>query len=964
MILKQVRKLSKKERQFYKKIDTLFIDEISMVRADLLDCVDQFLRKNAHSPDCPFGGVRVVMMGDPYQLPPIVKDDEILYLSKQGYATPYFFSAKCYQNIEFVELTKIYRQKDETFIAILNRIRDKSVTEDDLAVLNQRHVSLNAFAQQEGCIYLATTNNKAKEINQLWLDEIESPDFTFTAQFSGNLRESEYPAPYALTLKEGAQVMLLNNDTEGRWVNGTLGKIAEVTDHSVRVTIEGETHLLSLHAWEIGEPYFDGDDLQSRNIRTFQQYPLQLAWAITIHKSQGKTFDCAIIDMGRGAFAGGQTYVALSRCRSLEGMALARPIALRDIRVDARMTDFLNEARMQPPIEELEPLSAVVEEEGNAGGEEKLSPFEASFVPGMDEGNIEYLGSQKEFKRTDTGIYAKITDPKDPFGEESWEWICKPVRVSYLARNDKKSAWGKLLEFKDPDDTLKEFIMLDEMLAGDGVELRKELMSLGLKMNLTRSSKEKLVNYLNSCNPKERSMTSEKIGWVEDNVYLLPNRLYGTSKERHLFRPRFGNPPEYEIKGTLEEWQNEIAKPCEGNSRFMFSILISLASVLLKIMNMPNFGIHLYGMSSAGKTTALRVGNSVVGNKINQWRMTDNAAETFALESNDSVLFLDEINQAEAQAVDRMIYMLANASTKARANQHGIKRDTCMTFGCVFVSDGEIPLDAKLREIKKTSTAGQGVRCVEIKIDAGEGMGIVEQLNGFETPEALINHLNTAWSLYRGTAMDRLLQELVKKDLNQVRERLYAIMNRWKSINLEVFKNDPDGQVKRVSSNLSLVAAAGELCIALKILPWKQGAAMDNCTRILQDWVFHRGGVEAKELTDVVERLRRLIQEEGNARFDISDDTADNVGDKTPKRAGTKKSATIGSEQKWYFCLFRDIMRYEVLKGCDEKVALDYLTRRKILVRNSHGKATKETRVRGMSARVRMYWIDPDALDS
>ena len=546
---------------------------------------------------------------------------------------------------------------------------------------------------------------------------------------------------------------------------------------------------------------------------------------------------------------------------------------------------------------------------------------------------------------------------------QSWKWLCKPLHIRYLTRNEKKDAWGKLLEFKDADENLKEFVMLDEMLAGDGVELRKEIMSRGLNIDLERYSKERLAQYINVCTPTQRAVTFEKIGWVNKDIYLLPDRIYGNSEERYLFRPRFGHAPEYKLAGTLEGWKEQIGIPSFGNTRLMFGIITAASSPFLSIMDMSNVGSHVHGMSSVGKTTILQVANSVIGSRVNQWRMTDNAAETFALESNDSVLFLDELNQADARAVDRMIYMLANASTKARANQHGIHRDPCQSFRSIFMSSGEITIDAKLQEIKKNSTAGQGVRCIEITADAGCGYGIYNTLNGFESSHHLTNHLKAACLHHQGVVMDELLKKIVDIGWDKIRNMLLPLMKRWESLNLAVFEMQPDGQVRRVAGHLSLIAAVGELCISLNILPWEKGSALKVCSEILKDWIDTRGGVESKELQDVVKRLRVLVSQDSGSRFDISDDNMDVDNQKLTKMAGVKHYITdVDGNKKWIFCIFQEVFDAEVLKGTDKKVACSYLADQNILIKDEKGKYIRQKRVRGLGSP-RLYWVDIDSLE-
>ena len=368
--------LSKKEKVLYEKLEILIIDEISMVRADMLDSINLFLQKNGRYPDRPFGGVRVIMIGDPYQLPPIVNDEERPYLQKIRYSTHYFFSAYCYNNIECIELTKIYRQKDEEFIALLNRVRNKTTTEGDLDVLNVRVTDEESFSQKTPAVYLTTTNPKADALNRKKLDLLSGDPFLFRAEISGRFKNDDCPAPSELSLKKGARIMMLNNDSDGRWVNGTLGSVEEVDDNSIFVNLAGSVYLLAPHTWEIGERYLDGDDLKTRNVRTFKQYPLKLAWAITIHKSQGKTFDRAVIDL-ENVFAEGQTYVALSRCTNLEGICLKTPLKMRHIRVDHRVTQFLHQAKEQEPFEEPEALPPLEEEDIKDSTKTNSLPFVA-----------------------------------------------------------------------------------------------------------------------------------------------------------------------------------------------------------------------------------------------------------------------------------------------------------------------------------------------------------------------------------------------------------------------------------------------------------------------------------------------------------------------------------------------------------------------------------------------------------
>ncbi|TAL20703.1 WYL domain-containing protein [Patescibacteria group bacterium] len=335
-----------RDNQLYAAINVLVIDEISMVRADLLDCVDEFLRA-ARSDRRPFGGMRVVAIGDLYQLPPVVTSAEKAAFT-QLYPSPYFFSSKVVErlidtdSLAFVELEKVYRQTDEAFIAFLNGIRNRSITDEELALLNRRARRPGPVADG---IVLTPTNQAADAINADRLSHVPWKERIFEASVSGDFPEREAPTDVLLPLKRGARVMCVVNDGGSRFVNGSLGWVRAVHKNGVEVELDdgGDTVRIEPHTWTLYRSVYDpkARQLTQERIGSFTQIPVRLAWALTIHKSQGKTFDRAVIDMGRGAFAAGQTYVALSRCRSLEGLTLVQPLAVRDIRLDYAIVKFL-----------------------------------------------------------------------------------------------------------------------------------------------------------------------------------------------------------------------------------------------------------------------------------------------------------------------------------------------------------------------------------------------------------------------------------------------------------------------------------------------------------------------------------------------------------------------------------------------------------------------------------------------
>lgn len=331
-------------------LDVIIVDEVSMVRADLIDAMDKSLRIHRNS-DMPFGGVQMVFIGDLYQLPPIVETGlEKVY--SQYYRTPYFFSADVfeYYKLPYINLSKIHRQKDEKFIEILNSVRERKDLHKFLPELNKRiSFDLNEIRKGE-TICITTTNEKANEINRYFLDKLKTQNFGYKAQVTGDFDKSSYPTNEKLVLKEGAKVMFIRNDTDvpRRFVNGDIGIITHLSKTKIVVKKGDQEISIKPQTWEKYKykycpPETEDDEkghVEKQKIGSFVQIPLKLAWAITIHKSQGQTYNKVFIDLHWGTFTSGQSYVALSRCRSLEGVSLKRGVKDGDIILDERIEEF------------------------------------------------------------------------------------------------------------------------------------------------------------------------------------------------------------------------------------------------------------------------------------------------------------------------------------------------------------------------------------------------------------------------------------------------------------------------------------------------------------------------------------------------------------------------------------------------------------------------------------------------
>ncbi len=351
------RRFNREKINIIKSLDLLVIDEISMVRADLLDGVDAVLKRYRRS-NLPFGGVQLLMIGDLHQLSPVVKDAEWRIL-KQYYDTAYFFSSNSLNKTELfpIELKHIYRQSDRRFIDLLNAVRDNNLDESDLAELNRR-CNPNFFPDdKDGYITLCTHNRKADGINISKLHSVKGEKQTFDAKVEGDFPEHTFPTPATLELKIGAQVMFVRNDPlpEKRYFNGKIGEITQISKNKIWIKCPDEHSQISIESatWENIEYKLDQEsgEIKENIIGTFEQYPLKLAWAITIHKSQGLTFDKAIID-AQAAFAHGQVYVALSRCRTLEGMVLSSSLSKRAMKTDPTVLHFTRDGQQNLPNRE------------------------------------------------------------------------------------------------------------------------------------------------------------------------------------------------------------------------------------------------------------------------------------------------------------------------------------------------------------------------------------------------------------------------------------------------------------------------------------------------------------------------------------------------------------------------------------------------------------------------------------
>jgi energy-coupling factor transporter ATP-binding protein EcfA2 len=328
-----------------RRLKFLVIDEVSMVRSDLMWAIDQSLRLNRGRPREAFGGVRLALFGDLHQLPPVVNDAEVAEHLESQFGGPFFFSLSALgegTGTSLIELEQVFRQKDAALLDVLNKIREGEADEEDLVLLNSRVHPIRTLSDGEPYVILTPTNAAAGRINMAYLNALPGQPRTYQAATTGEFSQSAQPTDATLTLKVGAKVMLLRNDPDRRWVNGTIARVSRLEEERVWIEVDGDEHEIEQASWESRRYAYDkaAEKIVETVAGTFRQFPVRLAWALTIHKSQGLTLDKVYIDLGRGTFAHGQAYVALSRCRTLEGLALARQLRPSDILFDQAATGY------------------------------------------------------------------------------------------------------------------------------------------------------------------------------------------------------------------------------------------------------------------------------------------------------------------------------------------------------------------------------------------------------------------------------------------------------------------------------------------------------------------------------------------------------------------------------------------------------------------------------------------------
>lgn len=537
--------------------------------------------------------------------------------------------------------------------------------------------------------------------------------------------------------------------------------------------------------------------------------------------------------------------------------------------------------------------------------------------------------------------------------EASAELIAGPFEVVAKNRDETSNAWGVLLEWRDNDGRRHQWALARALLAGDASEVRARLLDGGLYVSSSPRGRARLTDYLTSVRVSTRARCADRTGWQGD-AFAVPGKTFGDAGGEMIVMQTAGTIAEFDLRGTMDDWAEGVARVAVGNSRLALALSAAFAGPLLKLIGEESFGFHFSGESSSGKTTALRAASSVWGNSVKTWRMTDNAAENLARDSNDGLLLLDESSQADGQAFDAMTYMLGNGQGKSRMRRDATAKPLS-SWRLVFLSTGEIGLAEKIGEAGKKVRAGQSVRMIEIPADAGAGHKLFDTLHGFATGDALARSIKDAADRNRGHAAPVYLDRLTSSAAEIARE-VKAHVGSWVSMNLPP---NADGQVSRVAARFALVAAAGQIAIDAGILPWPDGEAGRAAATCFKAWINMRGGAGAAEAEDGVSQVRAFIEAHGMSRLSPIRDDYDADESKTINRVGFRRKDDLG---RWEYLIMSQSWASEVCKGLNATAVARELVRRGLMTPGRDGKHSTTARIPGLN-KPRVYLINASILD-
>lgn len=563
-----------------------------------------------------------------------------------------------------------------------------------------------------------------------------------------------------------------------------------------------------------------------------------------------------------------------------------------------------------------------------------------------DEEEVEH----PNYKLTKNGVLYLLEYKEDGETHQQWTMLCGYLKAVCQIRDVDSNNWGLLFELVDRDHKKKEVVIHRDQLHTDKTAI--ELLSnKGLKIPRIKKFYKSILtcdlinDYISSCNPSRRAIGIDTVGW-HGNSYILPyvdnpkNVYYiqNSSKENeedYILQSNSATPRRLIKKGTLKSWQDNVGALAKDNTVPVFSCSAALAPLLLKPLREDGCCFHFSGSSSIGKSTALHIAASIWGmTELSSFRSTDNAAESLCKNSNDGLLLMDELAQGKVEAIEQIAYLFGNGKGKARANRKG-EAKVVSDFKIVGISSGEIGLPAKLAEKGKSVTAGMDVRFIDVDADMGKGFGVFDNLHGFKDGDALSKALQKRTKEHSGVVIDEFAKYLTS-NFYEVKDKAYSIINDWLSINLPP---DVDGQVARVARKFALAAAAGEIAIEAKILPFNKFDSMLHSAILFKNWLNKRGGTGSQEFKGIIDRLRNIVQEGVNSRFLNADGSEEG---KNIKAAGYKKIGTDGTIEEFWFN--PDIFVGEIMQYRDPKVFYPQLIKVGFVVPDKDGKHIPQKR--------------------
>lgn len=509
---------------------------------------------------------------------------------------------------------------------------------------------------------------------------------------------------------------------------------------------------------------------------------------------------------------------------------------------------------------------------GSANGKGDAPEWDDPFM--VDEGGVWFHGRDRD------------GNPARPM------WLCSPLQVEALTRNQEGAGWGYLLTFADPLGAPKQWAMPARMLSGDGGEYRALLLNMGLRIATLPAARNRLTEYIQTRKPPEFASCTDRIGW-HGKAFVLPHETIGDDAERIVFQSDNQMENTFRIKREADEWRDRVGRLCIGNSRLVFAVSSAFAGPLLRPAGMESGGFHFRGDSSSGKTTALRLAASVYGGPcfMQRWRTTDNALEAIAAQHCDSLLILDELAQVEGKVAGECAYMLANEQSKARATRNGAARAR-LSWRLLFLSAGELGLADHMAEGGKRTRTGQEVRMADIPADAGAGMGTFERLHGLPDGAAFSSHLAREAQLCHG-AVGRAFLEWATANADtlgkKVRSAAGILSSTW-------VPNGASGQVARVAARFALVGVAGALATDAGLTGWDEGESEAGAKACFDAWLAARGGAGNGEVAAMLRQVRGFFEAHGEGRFTWWHRAADDHNAKTLQRAGFRRM--VGEDGK------------------------------------------------------------------